>query len=253
MHIAGKDIDNIDQLVAVMEAQLAAFDRRRDHRAAFLRVYTRMTRRVRERLRTRFFADPAWIERVAIRFAAYYFAALRAFDAGAPCPPAWQAAFAAAAARRTYVLQDVLLGMNAHINNDLPQVLADILAAERDWPDLARLKRRRFDHDQINRVLHELIPIVEQEVAPRDARLLRSLGRILGRLDELLTTYGLKYYRDHVWYRGEFLLAAPTAGAREVVRHFVEADALTLARRIAALTPCWARPLAPVLRRLRLL
>lgn len=252
MRIRHRDIARIHELVQMMEEQLAAFDRHRDHRAAFLRVYTRMTRRVQERLAGGFFLDPAWMEQVALRFAHYYFAALEGFDRGGPCPPAWQVAFAAARSGHTSVLQDVLLGINAHINNDLPQTLADQLAGS-DWPHLDRLLRRRFDHDQINRILHELVPIVEDEVARHYGRLIRLLGWLLGDLDTLLATYGLKYYRDEVWHKAMALLAARPGAERERVRGWIEHDALSLARRIEqAGAPPWARGLMRLARRLRL-
>ena len=47
-------------------------------------------------------------------------------------PPAWAYAFDIAARKRAFLLQDILLGMNAHINNDLPLVVAEILHAEGD-------------------------------------------------------------------------------------------------------------------------
>jgi len=206
-----------------MEAQLTAFDRHRDHRAPFLRVYTRMTSKVRDRLQEGYFSDPAWLERVGIRFAAYYFAALDAHQAGQECPPAWRRAFVGAEGGRTFVLEDVLLGMNAHINNDLPQVMADILGAEGDWPDYARMERRHFDHDQINRTLQDLVPVVEGDIGNHYARLLRVLGRWTGDLDLLL------------------------------VRHWIEQDALVIARRIDSASPRWLRWTAPILRWWRLL
>lgn len=253
MQIRGVTIQSLDPVIKLMEAQLRAFDRQGDHRAAFLRVYLRMTQRVRGRLGAGFFADPDWLERVAIRFAAYYFRALDAFAAGGQCPPAWHCAFTAARSRRTFVLQDVLLGVNAHINNDLPQVLADILAAESDWPPGPRLLLRRFDHDQINRLLHELIPIVEGEVARHYGRLLGVLGWLMGRLDQLLGAYGLKLYRDAVWRKAEFLLAASRPEQRAVVKGFVEQDAAALARQIEErLALRGLRRLAPLCRRWRL-
>jgi len=254
MIIPTEEVAGIDALARLLEGQLAAFDRRRDPRAPFLRVYACMTRRLQERLRQGFFADPAWVERVAVDFGSYYFRALDAFDAGEPCPPAWELAHRAALSGRTFVLTDVLLGMNAHVNNDLPQVLAGLLAAGGDWPDSARLTYRRFDHDQINRILHELVPIVEDEVAERYARWLRRAGRRLGRLDDLLATYGLKFYRDEVWKKAGFLLACPAGEPRATALRWIETDALRIAREIErGLCPRWTRPLVRSLRRLRLL
>lgn len=253
MRMGGAEVNSIADLVAVMDAHLARFDRDGDHRAAFLRVYRRMTQAVRERLRSPFFLDPAWVERVAVRFGWYYFDALERFERGGQPPPAWAYAFEAAARKRAFLLQDILLGMNAHINNDLPLVVAEILRAEGDEESVFRTVRRRFDHDQINRVLHDVIPAVEDEIARHYGRLVRPLGRLLGDLDRNLATYGLKTWRDRVWRNARCLLAAADEGERSLVVRFIEQDALVLAREIDQFAPFrFLRPLARWTRRWRL-
>ena len=253
MRMGGAEVSCIDELAAVMDAHLRRFERDGDHRAAFLRVYRHMTLAARERLRQPFFLDPSWVERVAIRFGWYYFDALERFEQGEEPPPAWAYAFEIAARKRAFLLQDILLGMNAHINNDLPLVVAEILRAEGDDQALFKTVRRRFDHDQINRVLHDVIPAVQDEIAHHYGRLIRPLGRLLGDLDRNLTTYGLKTWRDRVWRNARFLLAAEGDRERELVVHFIEQDALALAREIYQFAPLrLLRPLARWMRRWRL-
>lgn len=253
MEIAGAAIHTFDDLLALMHSQLARFDAARDHRAAFLRVYATMTASVRDHTKEAFFIDPAWIERVAIRFAWWYFDALARFEQHAAPPPAWAYAFDAARRHNAFLLQDILLGMNAHINNDLPLVVADILRAEGDEHPLERATRRRFDHDQINRVLHLVIPAVETETARHYGRLIRTLGRATGTLDQSLSTFGLKTWRDNVWRNATFLLAAETEAERLQVVRFIQEDALHVARAIHDFPLLrWCRPLAPVMRRWRL-
>nr|WP_245302457.1 DUF5995 family protein [Symbiobacterium terraclitae] len=251
--MGGADVGSIDDLAAVLKAQLDRFDRAGDHRAAFLRVYHRMTLEVRDRLRRPFFLDPPWVERVAIRFGWYYFDSLERFERGSSPPPAWEYAFRIAQQKRAFLLQDILLGMNAHINNDLPLVVAEILRAEGDEQAIFKTVRRRFDHDQINRVLHDLIPAVQDEIAAHYGRLVRPLGRLLGDLDQQLTTYGLKTWRDRVWRNARCLLAAETDRERELVVRFIEEDALAIAREIYRFAPLrLLRPLARLMRRWRL-
>ncbi|MFZ5826593.1 MAG: DUF5995 family protein [Bacillota bacterium] len=251
--MGGAKVESIADLLAVMTRHLDRFDRAGDHRAAFLRVYRRMTATAQERLAERFFLDPAWVERVAIRFAWYYFDALDRYERGANPPPAWEYAFNVAVRRQGFLLQDVLLGMNAHINNDLPLVVAEILRAEQDETSLFRTIRRRFDHDQINRVLHQVIPTVEEEIAGAYGRWVLPLGRVMGRLDQTLSTFGLKTWRDNVWRNGRFLLAAADEEERRLVVHFIQQDALRVAREIERFPILrWCRPLAPLMRRWRL-
>jgi Tfp pilus assembly PilM family ATPase len=61
-------------------------------------------------------------------------------------PRAWRLCFDAAISGRSLVLQDMLLGVNAHVNNDLP------LALDRVSIDPDRDARRR-DHEAVNAVL----------------------------------------------------------------------------------------------------
>ncbi|MDF2627150.1 MAG: hypothetical protein K0R39_981 [Symbiobacteriaceae bacterium] len=250
IQIAGARIGTFDDLLALMRTQLAQFDAARDNRAAFLRVYATMTASVRNHTAEGFFIDPAWIERVAIRFAWWYFDALDRFERDASPPPAWAYAHLTARRKNAFLLQDILLGMNAHINNDLPLVVADILRAEGDEHPLEQATRRRFDHDQINRVLHLVIPAVEEETARHYGRLIRTLGRLTGTLDQSLSTFGLKTWRDNVWRNATFLLAAQTEAERQTVIRFIQEDALHVARTIHDFPLLrWCRPLAPVMRR----
>lgn len=129
---------------------------------------------------------------MAIRFAGYYFDALDRFERGAEPPPAWAYAFHVAVRRQGFLLQDVLLGMNAHVNNDLPLVVAEILRGEQDETSVFRTVRRRFDHDQINRILHQVIPTAEAEIAQCYGLWVLPLGRMMGTLDQTLSTFGLK-------------------------------------------------------------
>lgn len=269
--IRGEPVSTIVELLGVMRRQLRQWDAARDNRAAFLRVYAAMTAGVEERRSQGFFLDPAWIERVAVRFGWYYFHALDEWEAGGrapPCggqppaglnphcprrlPPAWAFAFEQAKRRRTFVLQDILLGMNAHINNDLALVMWELLVGEGDATDRERSIRRRFDHDQINRVLELVIPGVEREVASHYGRGIKPLSWVLGDLDEALTLFGLITYRDKVWQNTQFLVAA-TETERATVIHWIEQDALQVAQMVARFGPLRAfRPLAPLTRRLRL-
>jgi hypothetical protein len=254
LEMGGAAVSSIGDLLAVMDRHLQNFDAACDHRAAFLRVYRTMTGSVNEKLAAgEYFLDRAWIERVAVRFAWRYFDALDRYQRDQQAPPAWAYAFDVARRRRGFLLQDILLGMNAHINNDLPLVVDAILRDEADNDHLAKAVRRRFDHDQINRVLFTIIPAVEQEVARHYGRLILPLGRVLGTLDQALSTYGLKTWRDNVWRNAQFLLAVCDETERRRVIHFIEEDALHVARQIERLPPLsWFRPLAPLMRRWKL-
>ncbi|MCY1073496.1 DUF5995 family protein [Archangium lansingense] len=204
-----------------------------DGRAIFLRAYFVMTTQVNAAIHGTgdfqqtgpIFFDPAWVDRLAGRFSLLYFQSLTRSRAKAPdnkpiCE-AWGTAMELAAHRRPSILQCLLLGINAHVNFDLALGIHDILRedlrrlqleekepATRDRRAAELLARWKFDHDQMNNVLVRTNPKI-QEVVGREFRgALGLLSKLGGLFDELVTSAGLRYYRDRVWNNVLGLLAA---------------------------------------------
>ena len=57
-------------------------------------------------------------------FADFYFDTVHAWEHGDPVPPAWRIAFQQAASGQITGAQEMLLGINAHVQNDMPFVIA---------------------------------------------------------------------------------------------------------------------------------
>jgi hypothetical protein len=119
----------IDVVLARMEQTLAPLLAGGDPMRYFLGTYLRTTAAVGAAVADGRFEDPDWVQEWDVVFADLYLDALDAFRAdpdGAPRP--WRVAFAAAA--ELPPLAHVLLGMNAHINYDLPQSLLAVISDE---------------------------------------------------------------------------------------------------------------------------
>lgn len=244
----------MEDVILSMAGQLDRYEQGRDHRAVFQRVYLRMTREMQLRLGQGFFGDRDWMERVLVGFAGYYFDALAAYDEGRLCPPAWRLALDAASQGNAFVLEDALLGINAHINNDLPIVMAEILAADGAWPDARVMLQRRLDHDRVNRILLELVDAVQVELASSYARLTRIVDRAFGKRDECLSGMVMAHCRTNVWHFAELLLDARDDVQRADVRRRIEDEAFKLGMEIRSnLVFRFGRPTAGFSRRLRLL
>src|SRR5712691_6524266 len=123
----------IDALIARMAAMLEPLQADGDQRRYFHATYQRTTIAVAEKIKRGGFADPEWVERWDVAFADLYLEALEAAVAGRRASRTWDVAFGAPAGLPA--LRHVLLGMNAHINYDLPQAL---------------LARREADHRAID-------------------------------------------------------------------------------------------------------
>jgi len=121
-----------------------------DQRQYFHATYQRTTVAVAAELKRGGFTDAGWVERWDVAFAGLYLDALEADLAGREPARPWAIAFGAPAG--TPALRHVLLGMNAHINYDLPQALLAVITDEQ-FGDAALLARREADHRAIDDVL----------------------------------------------------------------------------------------------------
>jgi hypothetical protein len=152
----------------------------------FPAMYARVTDRIDRAAADGQFGDGAGMAAFARAFAGWY---LRPSTGEPPIPGAWRAAWDVAGDRRLLIVQHLLLGINAHVNHDLPQVVIDV-ADERG--DLAGI---RTDFDAVNRVLADTLPEVLRDLgrASRWVNLAASSGG--GRLFE----FSLTAARDQAW------------------------------------------------------
>src|SRR6516162_9631060 len=143
-------IDDVIERMTVLAAELR---RDGDRRLAFHSTYLRTTRAVAAALRAGAFEDTDWVDRWDVAFAELYLDALDASRRGDPVPEPWAVAFTAAAAQPDLpAVRHVLLGMNAHINYDLPQALLAVIS-DAEFEDPAVRARREADHRRIDEVL----------------------------------------------------------------------------------------------------
>jgi Family of unknown function (DUF5995) len=185
----------IEELIARMAALVEPLQAADDQRQYFHATYLRTTIAVAEELRRGGFADPGWVERWDVAFANLYLEALEAEMAGRRPTRPWAIAFAAPASLPP--LRHVLLGMNAHINYDLPQALVAVITDE-EFDDAAVRAAREADHRAIDGVLASRVAAEDDELttlsepAPLLDRLLRPFNR-------LGTQRFLREARQKVW------------------------------------------------------
>jgi len=227
--------------LARMDSLLQEWSAVADRRRVFLNCYMLMTRNMILAIDAGEFADAVWVEALLRRFADYYFDALDVYDGErTAAPPVWQAAHDATCETGTFALQNLLLGINAHINYDLALTLVDMLQEE--WAQLHAAARgqRYADHCHVNRVISRTIDIVQDEVIERLEPRLDVMDRLMGRGDEWLAAYLISRWRDQVWRHAVAMLDAPDADSREERRRSIEALTLTRARIILGGAPATA-------------
>jgi hypothetical protein len=231
----------VDGLIARMVALLAPLETEGNPGRFFLGTYLRTTQAVSAALDDGVFEDPAWVAGWDVDFADLYLDALEAWRAApASAPAPWRLAFGADP--RLPPEAHVLLGMNAHINLDLPRSLVRVIPAA-DFADPAVLAVRRRDHGRIDGVL-------AARVAAEDAELERAggrrtpLDRVLAPLNRSASRLFLRESRRKVWANTMVLHRAREAGAAAEARCLAALEAAA-ADRVADLL----RP-GPVLMRL---
>jgi hypothetical protein len=201
-----------------------------DHRAVFATTYLELTK---ELLRTvdadpGFFRYPSYLYTEDALFADVYFNTVDAWQHGESVPPAWRIAFQAAGSGDLNAAQDMLLGINAHVQNDMPFVLAALGLRTPDGGS------RKVDHDAMNEVLNRAYEPVVDAVATRYDPVVRLTNSPLTPLDDAAGLEMVRGWREEVWRNAERLVNAATDTERQAVAGQIEANAAAWATLISS-------------------
>ncbi|HEY3650719.1 MAG TPA: DUF5995 family protein [Streptosporangiaceae bacterium] len=216
----------IDELIARMAAMLGPLEADGDQRRYFHATYQRTTIAVAERIKRGGFADPGWVERWDVAFADLYLDALETTLAGQRPARPWDIAFSAPA--DLPALRHVLLGMNAHINYDLPQALLAVITDE-EFGDAALLARREADHQAIDGVLASRVGAEDDELA-RLSGPTPLLDRLLRPFNRLGTQRFLREARVKVWANAITLNRARRQGQDAYAARLAQLEELSAAK-----------------------
>ena len=214
-----------------MSRQLSAWEQSSDPRAVFLGCYTLMTQNMLGAIQAGEFHDPEWVGELLEHFAGYYFTALDQYDnPNHTAPAVWQLTFDSARQPGMHVLQNLLLGVNAHINYDLILALGDML--EPDWErlDPAGRELRRTDHDHVNRIIGRTLDAVQDTILERQAPEMELVDRLLGPFDEWLISSLVERWRDQVWGDAVNRIERTAEKERELLRVEFENECLRRAK-----------------------
>jgi hypothetical protein len=227
------DGNPVDGVVAQMRQRLDDLPDELAHRRIFLGTYLRTTQAVGEAIKQARFEDPAWVEEWDVKFAELY---LQAHDADLAGPAVrkmvgkdwvgrsevgtgeearssvvarpWRLAFDAPA--ELPGLRHVLLGINAHVNYDLPQALLAVISDD-DFQDPLLMDRRRRDHERIDGVLAERVRAEDDELAASGPRSL--VDQVLTPLNRMSSQRFLRESRQKVWHNTVELQKARVHGS----------------------------------------
>jgi hypothetical protein len=219
----------LDDVVAGLGGLEAELRERQDRRCMFLTLYRVVSAEMRRQVAAGAFDDPEWVHRYAVAFANLYRQAFDAYEAGqrGRVPTSWRLCFDAAATGRTLVLQDVFLGVNAHVNHDLAYALFGVSID----PDRARRYR---DHAAVNRVLGSVTERATMQLAGLYAPGLTTLDNCAGELDEMISLFSLEVARESAWESALGLANARGEIERGVVMKLIGSRAAVMSRLLLA-------------------
>ena len=234
-YIPGSDNDCVAGRDACLHGTLKELSRVADdtartchHNAVFARAYLRMTQLYgHTREIPGYYQDVPAVNHLDAVFARYYTDAYYAWKAGnrSAVPRSWQIALDSAQDKRVSGNGDLLLGMNAHINRDLPFVLA---ATGLVAPDGSS---RKADYDAVEEWLYDATAPLIAEFAARFDSSMDDTADPFG-LGNAVLFQMVSAWRENAWRNAELLVLAPDAAARATVSAAIEAEANTVAQGI---------------------
>ncbi|KRF30051.1 DUF5995 family protein [Phycicoccus sp. Soil802] len=224
---------DIAAVVAAMDARLDRMPPERTAQRVFLDTYRRTTLAVGKAIADAQFEDPEWVEQWDVAFADLYLAALELDLVGShEVPRPWRLAFDAP--ESLPALRHVLLGINAHINYDLPQALLAVIS-DAEFGDPVVMARRQRDHERIDGVLSARVADEDDELGALSARSL--VDRVLQPLNRLSSKRFLREARQKVWHNTIELQQARVAGPEAYAARLAELEVLSAARIADLLAP----------------
>jgi hypothetical protein len=184
-----------------------------DLRGVFVTAYLHITQSIGAAIRENSFINNSWSVEYLICFANLYRIALLNYEKGKSdqVPKSWRIAFDLANDNKGFVIQHLLLGINAHINHDLALALNEV--------SIARNRDDKYqDHTDINIILEKATDGLKRNVAEKYAPILKRLDRGFGTLDDEITEFSIPKAREHAWSMALALNSAQTDLERAILK-----------------------------------
>jgi hypothetical protein len=181
----------IDQVLQALDEIIGQSWQARGRIGYFAALYRRVTRAVKDGIAQGRFQNGPLMETLDVVFASRYLDAVKQFQTGCQPTQSWRVAFNAASDIRPLVLQQLLAGMNAHINLDLGIASAEVAPG-------AQILALRTDFFQINQVLADQVSAVENEMG-EISPMIHLLEDIDLRTATQIINFNIDVARDLAW------------------------------------------------------
>jgi hypothetical protein len=230
---SSQPVSTITQVIAELEGIIDWSIENNSRIGYFAVLYHRVTCRIKDGIANNEFQDGPRMEKLDVLFALRYIDAWKAWISGQPLTQSWQVAFDASKNGGTVILQQMLLGINAHINLDLGIATSETVGSQ------GSIENILHDFDTINAILASLVDEVQKDLTQVSPliRLVDKFGK--GRQDKL-ATFSIDIARTGAWY---FSCLVHTCSTTDLPELIAERDAS-----IAKLASSLAKPKSWLLR-----
>ena len=167
-------------------------------------LYLEVTKAVRNQPAGVDWKNLAWLSRLDVIFANFYFAAIESVLNGKPTAKSWGVLFEARSRPTIDRIQFALAGINAHINHDLSLALID--ANKEFGINPGHSSGEHSDFEQVNALLENVLPLALNTLA---TGLIGQLIQDTGKIGRLLAMWNVRAARDLAWDFGSQLRILP--------------------------------------------
>lgn len=192
---------DIDQVISDLEGIVADCLARSDRAGYFAAMYLAVTKEIKTAIDDGKFENGPRMAALDQIFAQRYIDAFRVNQAGGPATAAWNVSFLGATKRRPIIVQQLLTGMNAHINLDLGIAAATVAPGD-------ELDSLHADFNTINDVLAGMTKRFTTDVG-RVSPWIGLLNRIGGKPEQEIIRFSINIARDESWKLAAELAALP--------------------------------------------
>jgi len=192
----------IDQVLQALDGIIGQSRQAQSRTGYFAALYRRVTLAVKDGIAQGRFQNGPLMETLDVVFASRYLDAEKQFQAGGQPTQSWRVAFSAASDSGPLVLQQLLAGMNAHINLDLGIASAEVAPG-------AQILALRADFFQINQVLADQVSAVENEMG-EISPMIHLLEDIDLRTATQIINFNINVARDLAWAFAMWMAVTPS-------------------------------------------
>jgi hypothetical protein len=187
----------IDEVLSQLEKIIADARASGDRTGFFAALYHKVTAGVKEGIANGSFQDGERMAKLDVTFANRYLVALDAWRSEQPLTDSWKIALDATKTSSLLILQQLLLGINAHINLDLGIAAVETMKGK-------VLDDIHTDFDTINTIIGSLTYQVLHEI-DRMSPLLSLIGLQGNNTNSFLIQFSIGNARDGAWCFAEDL------------------------------------------------